>query len=244
MRIIIAGGITQAWITNKLCSRRPTDSFSILKIRHFSVGKSENHRTFYQYFSIHSALVYDFDQPLFHPQFFKDFLRQKALCNCFQQPRYRNKDHNAELKRLIIFAARTNLCSERIFPIILASTDCLFPERIFPMILAPTDRPTHFLGLEMTRTQLICDPCPNITFNQCNFNEFLEAGHTEQDVWRYRGTKDQFAYVSHRIRGTRQLIQLILSLGEILKRFKKFLTKFLHCQFGSFIANAQKFKKS
>ena len=30
-------------------------------------------------------------------------------------------------------------------------------ERIFPMILVPTDQPTHFLWLEMTQTQLICD---------------------------------------------------------------------------------------
>ena len=63
-----------------------------------------------------------------------------------------------QLMRLIIFAAQTNLCSERIFPMILASTDCLFSERIFPMILVLTDQPTLFLGLEMTRTQLICDP--------------------------------------------------------------------------------------
>ena len=63
-----------------------------------------------------------------------------------------------QLTRLIIFAARTNLCSESIFPMVLVSTDCLFSERIFPMILAPTDRSTHFLGLEMTQTQLICDP--------------------------------------------------------------------------------------
>ena len=35
--------------------------------------------------------------------------------------------------------------------------DCLCSKCIFPMILVPTDRPTHILGLEMMRTQVICD---------------------------------------------------------------------------------------
>ena len=41
------------------------------------------------------------------------------------------------------------------------------------MILAPTDRPTHFLGLEMMRTQLICDPRLN-KFHKMQGRVFLE----------------------------------------------------------------------
>ena len=57
-------------------------------------------------------------------------------------------------------AAQTNLCPERIFPMISVPTNHLrahFSDDFSADADWQTDGPTHFLGLEMTRTQLICD---------------------------------------------------------------------------------------
>ena len=69
-----------------------------------------------------------------------------------------NNDHDAANALDNICRRNKPICLERSFPMVLASIDCLFLDRILLKILALTDRPTLFLGLKMTRTQLICDP--------------------------------------------------------------------------------------
>ena len=134
----------RAQITNKLCSCCPTDSLSFLKIQHFSVGKSEIYRIFYQYFSkhfLHSSLVSDSIiqclKKLYVRNFSKIFYVKNTKQLFFATP-ICNKDHNAA--SVLDNSCRANkpmfrahfsndsnvdrlLCSECIFSTILVPTN-------------------------------------------------------------------------------------------------------------------------
>ena len=108
------------------------------------VGKPSDFLTnIFQEHFVHSTLVTIWSASV-PSAIFQRFFASKSAMQLFLAATICNKDHNAA-------KALDNFCRAN-KPMFRAHfSDDFSADR-------PTDRPAHFLGLEMTRTQLICDP--------------------------------------------------------------------------------------
>ena len=96
-------------------------------------------------FSVSRRLVADFPSAIF-----QRFFALKSAMRLFFATAKHNKHHNAA--SALDNSYRTNKCSEHIFLMILVPTDYVGLELFSDDFSA--DRPTHFLGLEMTQHNL------------------------------------------------------------------------------------------